>query len=72
MNEINKHKSSVLKSHRDVIYSIRDIVNDTVMTLYEDRWLLGLSWCHFIMYGNIKSLCSTPGTNIISQLYFKE
>ena len=43
MNEINKHKSSVLKSQGDVIYSIRDIVNNTVMTLYEDRWLLGLS-----------------------------
>ena len=37
-------KSSVLKIHRDVIYRIRDTVNNTEITLYEDRWLLSLSW----------------------------
>ena len=52
------------------------MVNNIVIwsTLYGDRWLPDLTHGgdHFTMYANIKSLCSTHGTNLISQLYFKE
>ena len=36
--------SSYIISNGDVTYSIRDIVNKTVISLYGDRWLLDLSW----------------------------
>lgn len=29
---------------RDVIYSIRNMINNTVVTLYGDRWFVGLLW----------------------------
>ena len=43
---IKKYKLPVIKyiSHRDVIYSLRNIDHTTVITLYGDRWLLDLSW----------------------------
>ena len=28
---------------KDVIYNIRNIINNTIITLYGDRWLLDLS-----------------------------
>lgn len=31
-------------SHRDVTYSVGNIVNNTAITLYDDRWLLNLAW----------------------------
>ena len=43
MKRIKKYKPLVI-SHRDVIYSIRNIVNNIVVTLYRNRWLLKLVW----------------------------
>ena len=39
---IKKYKLPVIKqiSHRDVMYSTGNTVNNTVITLYADRWLL--------------------------------
>ena len=49
------------------------MVNNIVIwsTLYGDRWLPDLTHGgdHFTMYANIKSLCSTPETDI--KLYVK-
>ena len=41
-----RYKPPILKeiSHGDVKYSIRNMVNNTVITLYGNRWLLDLSW----------------------------
>lgn len=40
------------------------MVNNIVIILYEDRWLLDL--CDdFIKYANIKSSCETPETNTL-------
>ena len=30
------------------------MVNDTVITLYKDKWFLDLNGDHFIMYTNVK------------------
>ena len=51
--------------------NIRNMI-DNVISWYGDRWLIDLSWDHFVMYANVKSLGSTPETNIISQLYFNK
>ena len=47
-------------------------MKNNVISLYGDQWLIDLSWDHFVMYANVKSLGSTPETNIISQLYFNK
>ena len=46
MKEIKKYKPPVIKQTRGghVIYSIRNMVNNIVITLYLDKWLLDLSW----------------------------
>ena len=41
------------------------MVNDIIITLYGDRWLLAYCGDHFIMYINVKLKCSVPETNII-------
>jgi len=54
--------SSYKLSYGDEIYSIRNIVNNIVITLW--RQVVTYLSVHFIMYANIKSICSTPETNI--------
>ena len=41
---IKRYKFPVIKCHGDVIYSTRNIVNNTVIILSGDRWLIDLSW----------------------------
>ena len=43
-----------------IIYNIRNVVNITVITLHGDRRYYTYHGEHFIMYGSVKSLCSTP------------
>ena len=31
-------------SHEDIIYSIGNVVSDAVAALYDDKWLLDLTW----------------------------
>ena len=57
--------SYIINNHKDVIHSIRNVMNNMVITLYGDRWLLDYRGDHFIMHANVKSLCRTPETNII-------
>ena len=47
------------------MYSIRNIVINTVITLYGDMVTRLDYGDHFRMYKNIESLCCTPKTNII-------
>ena len=55
-------------SHEDEKYSLENIVNNTVITLYSDRWQLHV--CELcIMYRIVESLCCTSETNIT--LYVK-
>ena len=51
--------------HGDVIYSIGYRVNEIVVTIYSDYWLLGVCGGHFVKYINVKSLCRTHEANII-------
>ena len=39
------------------------MISATVISLYGDRWLL-MYHDHFVMYANVKSLCSTSETNL--------
>ena len=49
-------------SHGDVIYNIRDMVNNILITCIETDY----HGDHFVVYYvNVKSLCSTPETNKI-------
>ena len=70
MDEISEGDSEVqifsykIKSHRDVIYSIRNMVNNIVITLYATHGSWTYHSDHFIMYANVTSLCSTHETNI--------
>ena len=43
---IKRYKPPVIKyiSHRNVIYSIRNMVNNIAITLYGDKWLLDSLW----------------------------
>ena len=41
------------------------MVNKTVITLYRDSGITRLIVWSLVMYADIKSLCSTPETNII-------
>ena len=45
-NRMKRYTLSFVKqiSHRDVTYSVGNIVNNTAITLYDDRWLLNLAW----------------------------
>ena len=66
MKEIKRSKLPVIYNICwNVIYSIRDIVNNTIIILYGDRWLLTYLGDSFMMYLNIESLCGTLETNII-------
>ena len=49
------------------MYNIGNIVNNIVITLYGDRWLLDLSWYSNSnpSYINVKLLCCIPKTNMI-------
>ena len=40
---IKKYKLVVTNSHRDVKYSIRNTVNNILITMYGVRWILDLS-----------------------------
>ena len=46
MMEIKRYKPPFIKqiSHRDTLSSARNMVNNIVITLYWDKWLLHLSW----------------------------
>ena len=48
MKGIKRYKLSFKISHRNEKYSIGNIVNDTVMILYGDRWQLYLSVVHIL------------------------
>ena len=51
-----------LISHRNITYSIRNIVNNIIITLY--IWLLSLSWRSLHSIANVTLLCSTPEINM--------
>ena len=51
------------------MYSIRNIVNNIMITLVTDGYY-ACHGDHFVTYINVKSLCSTPENNII--LYVKD
>ena len=47
------------------------IVNNMVMSLHGDRWLLELMKCdHIVNYKNVKSLYDTPETNITNTILY--
>ena len=46
------------------MYSIWNIINIIVTTLYDDQCNQTYPDDHFVMYKNIKSLCCMPETNI--------
>ena len=52
------------------MYSMKNIVNNIIITLYGDRWLLYFLRRAFLMHINVESLCCTPETNTVCQLYF--
>ena len=54
-------------SHRDVIHSIGNTVNNIVKTLHQSY-----NGDQFVMYRCIESLCYIPEANIVSQLYFNK
>ena len=56
--------SSYKISYGDIMYSISNIVNNTVITLNDDNGNQTWSNDHLIMYTNIELLCCTPETNI--------
>ena len=47
------------------IFTFHYVVNKTVITLYRDSGITRLIVWSLVMYADIKSLCSTPETNII-------
>ena len=71
MEGIKKSKLPVIQeiSHRDVMYSIGNAVNNIVITLDGDKWLLVYHGDYFVVYINVEPLCCTPETNIAYQLY---
>lgn len=46
--------------------------NSVVINLHGDRQVLDLLWSPFRNVLNVESLCYTPKTNIVRQLYFNE
>ena len=52
-------------SHGDVKYSIGNRVDNTIITMYGDRWLLDCCSHHLVRYINIEFLCYIPETNIM-------
>lgn len=53
-------------SHRNVMYSIGNIVNKIVIILYGDRLLLALYGSdRFVRYINAELPCCTPEANIV-------
>ena len=51
------------------MYSIGNAVNNIVITLDGDKWLLVYHGDYFVVYINVEPLCCTPETNIAYQLY---
>ena len=47
---IKKNKLAVTNSHRDVKYSIGNIDNNTVITMYGTRWVLEMLGKYFVKY----------------------
>lgn len=46
------------------------MLDNIVVTLYADRWLVDLSQRLFNNYPNVKLLCSTSETNIILHVIY--
>lgn len=67
MKGIKRYRLPVTKQmgHRDVMYNTGTTVNNIVIALYGNSWLLSYQGDHFVMYINIKSLCCTSETNTI-------
>lgn len=70
MWETNRYKPPVAKqiSHKDIVYSTKNMVNSIIITLERDGYLT-YHGDHFTMYTKGKSLCYAPETTIIFQLY---
>lgn len=59
--------------YQDVIYSIRNTVNNVVIILCGGRWLLVFSCDQSVMYINVESLhCTCEANIILFQLYFNK
>ena len=44
---------------------IRNIIDNSVITFYGDRWLLDIVVIIFLCVSNAKSFCGTPETTIV-------
>lgn len=57
MKGVKRYKPSIIKCLWDT-YSIKNMANNTVISLYRERWHLTYHGDHFVMDANAKSLCA--------------
>ena len=57
-------------SHKDAVHNIKDIVNNTVITLYGDRWCSDLTWRSFHNACSSPSAVCAASTKIIHHFFY--
>lgn len=59
------HKCKTSSCKGEIMYSTEKIVHNTIVTLYDDKWLLDKLWYPIVGQININSLCKISEINIM-------